>query len=49
MKIITFNKNGTTYSLHIIYPPVSFLGQFHALIQFSSAEYASDAKMVRIL
>jgi len=27
----------------------TYLGQFHALIQFSSPEYASDAKMVRCL
>ena len=31
-----------TLSVYSIY-----LGQYHALIQFSSPEYASDAKMVR--
>ena len=55
MKIITFNKNGTFIALkahfactHITVYSI-YLGQFHALIQFSNAEYASDAKMVRLL
>ena len=55
MKIITFNKNGTFIALkthfactHITVYSI-YLGQFHALIQFGNAEYASDAKMVRLL